>query len=362
MGLSAWAPSPKFTWRGALLLALVLPQLASATVIYDNYRGRNNIPGGPLAGVPNYANNAGGASLTNLIEFASAGVQNIVSSGTAPALHWPAANQELCSHLVVNAACGEQVLGRVTYALVRFAEAGEYRFLASHDDDLRIDFSTNFSAEQASNYRNFDYNVPVGGLPAYTNPNQYRAIPGKFVVPQANSCYAMRVYWNNRGGVNFLSMQWAKPGQAAEVIPAANLFDPSLPESYASCASLPSDVGVHKAGPAEFTPGGALNYTIKVWNHGPTAVRDVAVSDLLPDSLTMQSTPVCTASGGAQCGTTSNTGRAWSFVSGLLPVNASSGEPAVPPTTGGYLTYAFAATAAANAVTISNRVSLTSSD
>ena len=48
---------------------------------------------------------------------------------------------------------------------------------------------------------------------------------------------------------------------------ALHLLAPSLPESYANCATAPTDLGIKKTGPAQFAPGGKLSYTIQVWNY-----------------------------------------------------------------------------------------------
>lgn len=346
----------------AVLLAATVPHLAGATVLFDNYRGRDSLPAGATPVAPNYGNNDGTRTLSNLINLASGGPQNVASSGRLDDLDWSSNEQQLCNTRVGNAPCAEQIQGRVAYTLVRFPTAGTYTFKAAHDDDLQVDFSTNFSAASASNYRNFDYNVPVGGLSSYTSETSFPDIPGNFVASQDNSCYAMRVYWNNRGGLNFLRMKWVKPGGIEEIIPAANLLDPSKPESYASCANTLADIAVSKTGPAQFTQGGTLNYAIKVWNYGPTEVSGIPIADLLPGNVTLLSGPTCTASGSAQCGSSSNNGNAWVMTTGLLPVNTTAGDPSSAPMQGSYLTYQFAVRAAANALSIKNTATVATND
>ena len=341
---------------------LLLCGAAHATVIFDNYRGQANLPPGSSAQAPNYANNAGNNSLTNLINLAAGGPANIANSGTHDDINWPSSEQELCNKQVNNSACADQVMGRVIYALVRMPTAGAYTFKANHDDDLQVDFSTNFSAATAANYRNFDYNVPVGGLAAWTSASAFPNVPGSFVAPTANSCYVMRLYWNNRGDVNFLRLKWVTPEGTEEFIPAANLYDPSMPESYANCTQIPTDVGVQKTAPAQFTPGGPLDYTITVWNYGPAATSAIPVADLLPDSVTYTGSPSCTASGTAACGTATNNGQAWLLTTGDLPVNTSAGNAATAPTQGSFLTYKFTVTTKATALSIENTATITAND
>ena len=352
----------RFTAIYAVLLMGAVPHLVGATVLFDNYRGRDSLPSGATPVSPNYGNNDGSRALSNLINLASGGPQNIASSGSLDDIDWSSNEQQLCNTRVGNAPCSDQIQGRVAYTLVRFPTAGTYTFKAAHDDDLQVDFSTSFSAASASNYRNFDYNVPVGSLSSYTSETSYPDIPGNFVASQDNSCYAMRVYWNNRGGLNFLRMKWVKPGNIEEIIPAANLLDPSRPESYASCANTLTDIGVSKTGPAQFTQGGTLNYIITVWNYGPTEVSGIPVADLLPDNVALISGPTCTASGAAQCGTSTSNGKAWVMTTGTLPVNTTAGNPSTRPSQGSYLTYQFNVRAAANALSIKNTATVATND
>ena len=143
---------------------------------------------------------------------------------------------------------------------------------------------------------------------------------------------------------------------------ALHLLDPSLPESYATCATAPTDLGIKKTGPAQFAPGGKLSYTIQVWNYGPVATSNIPVADQLPDNVSLDGPPTCTASGTATCGSISNVGKAWVMTTGALPVNNSAGDPAVAPTQGSYLSYTFTVTAAADALSIENTATITTQD
>ncbi|MDR0225316.1 MAG: DUF11 domain-containing protein [Burkholderiaceae bacterium] len=346
----------------------LIPAISSASVIYDNFRGQVSVPGG--SPTPNYTNYQGGNSavqLQNLITFASS-TTNIASSGSSSNIDWSAASGALCNN---NAggdwqslpACQQWLQGRVVYALVVFPSAGTYGFSAAHDDEVKVEFSTNFSKANAAHYRSFDYNVPVGQLSSYTaNDGIFETIPGSFVAAQNNTCYAMRVHWNNQGGINHLRLRWTPPGQAAQIIPAANLRDPSDPASYDGCANFNTDIGIAKTGPDSFNDGAAFDYEVRVWNYGPNASGNVPVSDLLPPNVSLTSAISCTPFGAATCGTQAASGGTLAMTTGSLPVNASAGDPAVAPTTGDYLLYRFQVTPVAGTNSVTNTASITIND
>ncbi len=344
-----------------------LAQTATAAVLFDNYRGTLRVPGTPLA--PNYINDNGAhTGLTNLINFATANPNNIASSGSYANIDWSQNSFGLCNNESANGltadACVNQIQGKRIYTLVKFPAAGTYSFQVAHDDEVKVDFSTNYSAANAGNYRNFDYNVPVGSVAAYTaGDNAYEAVPGKFIVPQAGSCYVMRVYWNNRGGKNLLRMRWQQGSDSFAFIPAENLLDPSDPAAYESCVNLQTDLGVQKAGPANFEIGKPFDYKVTVWNQGPVATTSATVADTLPANVDWISGPDCVASGGAQCASPNppGAGNAFVMVTGALPVNASP-DPKVAPTTGAYLTYTFRVQPKADAVSITNTAAITVND
>jgi uncharacterized repeat protein (TIGR01451 family)/fimbrial isopeptide formation D2 family protein len=358
---------------GAVALG-AFAQLATATVLFDNFRGRSGVPGTQVT--PNYQN-LGSAAKANLIQFAASGTA--ASSGTANTVDWayltttPAENYDgLCSNLSGHnnsAACQGQWQGKVIYSLIRFPQVGTYQFRVAHDDEAQIDFSSYATAATSANYRNFVYNIPVGSLASYTsNDTSFEQVPGNFVVTQANTCYAMRIYWNNQGGVNHLRLQWIPPGASTPVIvPASSLLDPSSPASYAGCATVQADIGVVKSGPATFDSSSAtpptFQYSIKVWNNSSTgpAASSVTVSDTLPANVTVVGSPTCSASGSATCAGSfsSNSGSAYVLTSGDLPTNPS---PASGPTSGSYLTYTFTVRPAAGTKTITNTATVSQTD
>lgn len=357
-------------WKliGILSLAALMPVAVQAGVIFDNFRGQVSVPGGSPA--PNYLNYSGGNSvvqLQNLVSFASS-TTNIASSGTAQNIDWNIASATLCNSAAgsgwqSSAACQQWLQGRVVYALVVFPTAGTYGFSAAHDDEVKVEFSTNFTKANAAHYRTFDYNVPVGQLGSFTSGDtQFENIPGSFVVAQNNTCYAMRVHWNNQGGLNHLRLRWTPPGQSAQIIPAANLRDPSDPASYDGCANFNTDIGIAKTGPDTFDNATPFDYELKVWNYGPNAAGNVTVADLLPDNVSLTSPIACISSGAAVCGTQAANGRALSMRTGVLPVNSSGGAAHVPPTSGDYLVYRFQVTPASGTNSITNTAAITIND
>lgn len=321
---------------------------AQALVRFDNFRGSENVPT-PLIqpSYVNYDNQQHAIQIQNLINFAAGPSSNIASSGTDTNINWVKNSNTLCSNGSGSQACAERLQGRVTYALVKFPAAGIYYFGAAHDDEVKIEFSTTFASMSPANYRNYDYNVPVGGVGPWTSgDNGYDTIPGNFVVSQPGACYAMRIYWNNQGGVNLLRLGWrmstppATPTAADyPFIPDANLRDPADPNSYADCAAVDTDLAINKAGPATFQSGVKFNpgYTITLWNKGPNPISNATFADTLPSSLTVGSGGfVCKAydGNGGQMGagtanvTITNNGKAYAVtMGGLLDVNATDQAP-----------------------------------
>jgi len=361
--------------RHAAALALVLTAglfsaSASATVVFDNYQALSNVAPNPPT--PNYQNfqpntdpNKSADQLQNLITLATG--YNGASSGTAANIDWAQTTHTLCDSTVANFAtavpsCAAWIDGRVTYAVVKFATAGTYTFAVAHDDEVQVDFASQFTAANAANYRTFNYNVPVGALTAYTtNDTTFANLPGNFQISQANSCYVMRIYWNNQAGLNDLHLEWTTPGAtAAVIVPAASLLDPSLPASYTGCANLATDLGISKTGPTTFTPGTDVTYTITVWNYGPGAATSANFSDTLPASLTPKSF-ICTKTGAAVCGTITNNGNAYAVTTGALPVNTTQTSAATPPTSGDFLTYTVVATPS-DVASIVNTATITNND
>jgi RHS repeat-associated protein/uncharacterized repeat protein (TIGR01451 family) len=56
---------------------------------------------------------------------------------------------------------------------------------------------------------------------------------------------------------------------------------------------------------SHYTAGGTATYVIDIGNTGPSTATALAVSDSLPDGLTLSAAPTCTAEGSASCGSVS---------------------------------------------------------
>ena len=341
----------------AALLGAAAP--AAAQVLWEDYRGISRVPASPAT--PNYDNsfNAGStARLASLMGLAANPAVNAARTGTSPQLDWAngttASPGQLCNFDTqqTSPACRAWIMGRVMYTLVVFPQAGNYKFSVSHDDDVKVDFSTQYS----TNYRNTVYNVAVGSVAEYSNnETDFQNLAGNFNSATPGGCYLARVLWNNVGGINYLHMRWTRPDNVTEIIPAAQLRDPSLASSYASCTNAKTDLAVSKAGPATFSVGKPLSYTLKVWNRGPAVSAGATFSDVLPASLSNVSW-TCAASGAASCGSTSSGAGSnnVALTMGTLPLNAATSAP----TSGAYLTLTITATPG-DAASIVNTASVT---
>lgn len=364
---------------GVLLALSGWINAAQATVIFDNFRGSRNVPAysGADPSYVNWDNQKHDVQIQNLIDFAAGPLSNIKSSGRATNINWLQANNTLCTGS--GGACSDGIQGRVVYALVKFPVAGTYYFGAAHDDEVKVEFSTTFASMRPADYRRYDYNVPVGGVGPWTNnDSSYDTIPGNFVVSQAGACYAMRIFWNNQGGVNLLRFGWrtstppASPKQADyPFIPDANLRDPADPASYEDCATVETDLAIAKTGPATFAAGTKLNpgYTITLWNRGPEPMSNATLADTMPASLVVSAngfacnaydaSGVLMAANAANIGATNN-GNAYAVtMRGELGVNAQD----TVPTSGARLVCTVAATAIANpGNAITNTATITVND
>ncbi|MBB5609192.1 MULTISPECIES: DUF11 domain-containing protein [unclassified Janthinobacterium] len=340
-----------------LLLGAAAP--AGAQVLWSDYRGTSRVPANPAT--PNYDNsfNAGtGARVASLLALDANPGLNAARTGSSPQMDWSNAGTgdgaQLCNtdSQSTLTACRNWIQGRVMYTLVVFPQAGNYQFSVAHDDDVKVDFSTQYS----TNYRSAVYNVPVGSVSDYSaNETDFQNLPGNFNSATPGGCYLARVLWNNVGGINYMHMRWKRPDGVTEIIPAAQLRDPGLASSYASCTNSRTDLAVNKVGPAQFSVGTPLSYTVKVWNRGPASSNGATFSDVLPASLSSVSW-TCVASGGASCGTTSSGSGSnnVNLTMGALPVNTATATPA----SGAYLTISITATPG-NVASIANTASVT---
>lgn len=220
----------------------------AASVLYEAYRGTVRVPVLPA---PRYINNVGSdAQLLQNLKNISANPANAVTTGIVGNIDFMESSLTLCDAdadpaFNLTSACQQGLQGMVFYTLVKFPGAGSYSFSFAHDDQVDVDISTQLST---TDYRNANYNVPVGTLSSYTSGDTFfENLPGSFVSPATNSCYLMRVYWNNVGGNNLLRMRWAGPGTAGtEIVPASNLLDPGVQANWSGCSNAPSSVTLWK--------------------------------------------------------------------------------------------------------------------
>ncbi|MBB5381581.1 MULTISPECIES: DUF11 domain-containing protein [unclassified Janthinobacterium] len=339
-----------------MLLGAAAP--AGAQVLWSDYRGTSRVPANPPT--PNYDNsfNAGtSARVASLLALDANPALNAARTGSSPQMNWSNAGTgdgaQLCNtdSQSTLTACRNWIQGRVMYSLVVFPQAGNYQFSVAHDDDVKVDFSTQYS----TNYRGAAYNVPVGSVSDYSaNETDFQNLSGNFNSATPGGCYLARVLWNNVGGINYMHMRWTRPDGVTEIIPAAQLRDPSLASSYTSCTNSKADLAVNKVGPAQFVVGTPLSYTVKVWNRGPANGTGATFSDVLPASLSNVSW-TCAASGGASCGSTSSGSgsNTINFTVGSLPANTAT----TAPTSGAYLTISITATPG-NVASIANTASV----
>ncbi|THF68064.1 hypothetical protein E7T06_18285 [Deinococcus sp. Arct2-2] len=115
------------------------------------------------------------------------------------------------------------------------------------------------------------------------------------------------------------------------------------------------DLAVDKSAPAAVGAGGALTYTVRVWNNGTSTASAVPVSDALPAGFTVTDVS-CTATGTATCGTQSFTASSVTITTGTLSVDAIPNN-AVPD--GNFLTYLITGTAPNSSGVLNNTASLT---
>lgn len=222
---------------GALLVAWI-GNAAAQTVRYEDYRGDANVGTytGP-AGRPTFANNTGsGADRLNALRAVAANAANAVRTGTATDINYRLAGYHLC-HSGAGAAsstsCGLQAMGRVSYALIQFPQAGTYSVSIAHDDNVELGFSSDYAN---TTYRAASYDVPVGTVNNWTSGEEDYAALGSFTAANANSCALVRMYWLNHGGINFARLRWTLPGSGTPVIiPATAFRDPAAAASAIGC-------------------------------------------------------------------------------------------------------------------------------
>ena len=231
MGRLSWGRSVATSLAFLMLSLSAAP--AGATVVWEDYRGNANAGNaytGPV-GWPSYANFVVDP-VANLRTIAS-NPANAIRTGSSTDINF-LSNTQQCNSTVSpgSPACALQVMGRVTYALVRFPAAGSYTLSVAHDDNVDVDLSSDYAN---TSYRTASYNIPVGALSNFTAGENDFVSVGTFSAAAANSCALIRMYWTNAGGLNYARLRWTRPGPVTEVIPATQLFDPGLASSATGC-------------------------------------------------------------------------------------------------------------------------------
>jgi hypothetical protein len=231
-----------------LLAALGAPMAAHGQVQWEDYQGDQWMLGTSnqdKAG-PSYSNNTGSAATNRSnLRAISADVANATRTGTSATIDYAANSGTLCNTsnatagaghdpAGTGAACANDAMGRVAYALVKFPATGTFTFSAAHDDEVDLDLSSDYTN---TNYRTAVYDLPVGDIAAFTSGDTvYENLAGVFSSPTANACILLRVYWSNNGGITFFRLRWTKPDGTIEIVPASQLFNPGLSASSAGCS------------------------------------------------------------------------------------------------------------------------------
>ena len=228
-----------------VFVAVIIPTSAKAQVVWEDYQGTADILGTSNQNKPgpSYINN--GATRLPDLRAISVDISNATRTGTSANIEYRQNLPTLCNTINTadssydpagtGAACQADAQGRVIYALVKFPETGNYTFSFAHDDDIDVDFSSDYTNV---NYRNASYDLPVGTASSFTNGDtNFENIAGIFSSPTANACILLRVYWNNGGGRHFLRMRWTKPSGTVEIVPASQFFNPGVAASATGCTS-----------------------------------------------------------------------------------------------------------------------------
>ena len=239
VGIAGFPSITRVRWWIGLALVACLGNAAAQTVRWEDYRGNSRVGTtytGP-AGAPTFANNTGtGADRLNALRAIAANPANAVRTGTAADINYRQSANNLCNvdtPLASVASCNLQAMGRVSYALIQFPQAGAYSVSVAHDDNVELGFSSDYANTA---YRTASYDVPVGTVNDWTASEETYVSLGSFTAANANSCALVRVYWLNHGGINFARLRWTTPGSGTPVIiPSTAFRDPAAAASANGC-------------------------------------------------------------------------------------------------------------------------------
>lgn len=259
------------------MLAGWAAQPAHATVLWEDYQGTFAIGNDSTAG-PNYNNQGYAVSvLTGLRTLAANPGINAVRTGNSANIDFNAASRTLCDTTgpapvdTNQVGCQLDVMGRVVYAMIRYPQAGNFVMSVAHDDQIDMDISSSYTS---TNYRTATYDIPVGSAASFTANDTTFETLSTVNVAAANRCGLIRIFWNNAGGVNHLRLRWTRPDNVTEIVPAAQLFDPSNPASASGCSGSVQGTGnalvLNKAVTGRANPND--QFTISILNNATAAV------------------------------------------------------------------------------------------
>lgn len=214
----------------ALFGLMLLPGTASAQsgVVFEDYAGRNYVPANPPATTFN------NPDINSLLALHASG-SGVVRSGTEAGLDWPQTAPRLCvwpdtavggNTALSRASCGLHAMGRMSYTVVRMPVAGNIGFYIAHDDNARVDFSTDY--QRANNYRTAAWDLPVGALTDYTTDSNTFSRIGSVTSPGVGSCLLLRVAWANTGGRNYMRLGYRTvTGTTTQFFAGQDLINPT---------------------------------------------------------------------------------------------------------------------------------------
>ena len=179
-------------------------------------------------------------------------------------------------------------------------------------------------------------------------PNGLALIPPQGTC--ATSCFAMSTGANNRTYlVNGTT-------GSASVIGTTGFCITDLGRGF------DADLAIRKIGPATYTAGATVTYTLQVWNNGPAGPIIGTITDNVPASITGV-TWTCTATGASTCGAANGSGNAINTTASLT---TDTGSTTTADTS--FVTYTITGTADAtftpktNTATVTKPVAIDDSD
>jgi uncharacterized repeat protein (TIGR01451 family) len=107
---------------------------------------------------------------------------------------------------------------------------------------------------------------------------------------------------------------------SASITPPPGVADPDITNNTSTtnaAVNLIANVAVQKMGPSSFSAGGAISYTIRISNAGPSAANGTTFNDLVPTTITGITASCGSATNGAVCPSSVNV--SGNTVNGAIP-------------------------------------------